>query len=366
MKIDRSNYELWLIDWLDGNLNDFQIEQLQHFLSGNPDLKEESDELTMFRLKPAGKSFLLKNQLKKTTAHLSLSQFEYLSVAYFENDLSAEEKTEVLECIENDQEKKISFELLQKMRLSPGRLSYKHKNRLIKRTITQNVIQWSLAGLSAAAIVTLVIISYVSKPSELNIDSNKTARTVSVDSAVLKQATGIASNDVKEVKRIIPDKIRRETAIASPLNPYSAIPEIKNTLHAENDSVYQSPDISRTIIDKINVPPSIDLKGEPIPNTLIALNPSANVPEYDDGRSKLSRFIARTFREKILKENKAKDSPLKAYELAKAGVTGLDKLLGWEMALDEKKDDNGMLKSVYFSSKMLKFNAPIKKTEPLP
>ena len=111
---------------------------------------------------------------------------------------------------------------------------------------------------------------------------------------------------------------------------------------------------------------SIDLKGEPIHNTLIALNLSVTVPEYDDGRSKLSRFIARTFREKILKETKAKDSPMKAYELAKAGVSGLDKLLGWEMALDEKKDANGVLKSVYFSSKILKFNAPIKKTEPLP
>jgi hypothetical protein len=366
MKIDRSNYELWLIDWLDGNLNDSQIEQLKHFLAGNPDLKEESDELTMFRLNPAWKSFLHKNQLKKTTADLTLSQFEYLSVAYLENDLSAEEKTELLESIENDQEKKNSFEFVQKMRLLPGNLSYKHKKRLLKRTIAQNVIQWSLAGLSAAAIVTLVIITYVSKPRELNIDSNKTARTVSVDSAVLKQATGIASNDVKEGRRNIPEKFRRKSIIAVSLKPSSAIPEIKNTSHAENESVYQSPDLSRTIIDKINVSPSIDLKGESIPNTLIALNPSAAVSEYDDGRSKLSRFIARTFREKILKENKAKDSPLKAYELAKAGVTGLDKLLGWEMALDEKKDDNGVLKSVYFSSKMLKFNAPIKKTEPLP
>lgn len=366
MQIDRSNYEIWLIDWLDGNLKDFQIEQLQHFLTENPDLKEESDEVTMFRLNPAGKSFPHKKQLKKTTADLSLSQFEYLSVAYLENDLSADEKSELLESIENDQEKKICFELVQKMRLSPGNLSYKHKSRLIRRTIFQNAIRWSIVGLSAAAIVTLVIITSVSKPHELNIDSNKTVQTVSVDRPVQKQTTGIATNIDKEDSHNIPDKILRKTIIASSLKPCSTIPEIKNNLHAENDSMSQSSVLSRTIIDKINVPPSIDLNGESIPNTLIALNPSATVPEYDEGRSKLSRFIARTFREKILKENKAKDSPLKAYELAKAGVSGLDKLLGWEMALDEKKDANGVLKSVYFSSKILKFNAPIKKTEPLP
>jgi len=366
MKIDRSNYEIWLIDWLDGNLNDSQIEQLQHFLTGNPDLKEESDELTIFRLNPAGKSFLHKNQLKKTAADLSLSQFEYLSVAFLENDLSAEEKSELLESIEYDQDRKISFDLVQKLRLFPRNLSYKHKNRLKKRTIAQNAIRWSLAGLSAAAIVTLAIITAVLKPRELNIDSNKTAQTVSVDSAVQKQVAGIATNIDKEDSRNKPDKIRRKTIIAASLKPPSAIPEITNNIQAENDSISRSSVISRTIIDKINVPPSIDLKGKSIPNTLIALNSSANIPEYDDGRSKLSRFFARTFREKILKENKAKDSPLKAYELAKAGVSGLDKLLGWEMALDERKDANGLLKSVYFSSKILKFNTPIKKPEPLP
>jgi len=365
MKIDRSNYEIWLIDWLDGNLNDFRIEQLKHFLSANPDLKEESNELTMFRLNPAGKSFPHKNQLKKTMADLSLSQFEYLSVAYFENDLSAEEKTELLESIEYDQEKKISFEFIQKLRLSPGNLSYKHKKRLLKSTLAQNAIRWSIIGLSAAAIITLVIITSVPKSHELKIDSNKTAQSVSVDSAVLKHTTGRASNNVYEGSHNISDKIQRKTTIAASLKHSSAIPEIKNNLHAENDSMPESLALSRTIIAKVNVPPSINFNGEPISNTLIALSHAEAVQEYD-GRSKLSRFFARTFREKILKENKAKDNPLKAYELAKAGVSGLDKLLGWEMALDERKDANGVLKSVYFSSKILKFNSNIKKTEALP
>ena len=58
-------------------------------------------------------------------------------------------------------------------------------------------------------------------------------------------------------------------------------------------------------------------------------------------------------------------APLKGYEIAKAGVTGLNKLMGWEMALNERKDVEGNLKSVYFSSKLLKFNAPVKKSETL-
>jgi hypothetical protein len=366
MQIDRSNYEIWLIDWLDGNLNDSQAEQLRHFLTENPDLKEESEEVTMFRINPSVKSYLHKNELKKTTSDLPMSQFEYFSVAYLEDDLNDKEKTGLFESIENDQEKKFSFELVQRIKLSPGNFSYAHKNRLLKRSIAQNAIRWSLIGLTAAAIITLVIITIVSKPHELNIESNKTSQTVSTDSAVPKQAAGIASNYVKEGRVSFPDKIRKKSTNAESLKPSSAIPEIKKNHYAENDPMPELLALSRTIIDKINVPPSNNLIGVPISNTLIAISHTKIVQEYDDGRSKLSRFIAKTFREKILKETKAKDSPLKAYELAKASVSGLDKLFGWDMALDERKDANGTLKSVYFSSKILKFNAPIKNTGPLP
>jgi hypothetical protein len=35
------------------------------------------------------------------------------------------------------------------------------------------------------------------------------------------------------------------------------------------------------------------------------------------------------------------------------------------MELDKKNNEKGEPKSVYFSSKILKFNAPVKKSEPL-
>ena len=100
MNVDKSNYEIWLIDWLDGNLNEIQCEHLLCFLNENPDLKEEFDELATFRLKPSGKSFPAKDRLKKTPTTLSDSQFEYLFVAYLENDLSSEQQTELRESIE--------------------------------------------------------------------------------------------------------------------------------------------------------------------------------------------------------------------------------------------------------------------------
>ena len=55
------------------------------------------------------------------------------------------------------------------------------------------------------------------------------------------------------------------------------------------------------------------------------------------------------------------DTPLKSYEIAEAGIEGINKLLGWDMALVRTNDDSGELKSLYFSSRLIKFNAPVRK-----
>jgi hypothetical protein len=99
------------------------------------------------------------------------------------------------------------------------------------------------------------------------------------------------------------------------------------------------------------------------PATLIALHSDIQIIP-DDGRTRVSKLIAKTFREKILNESTPLDKPLKAVEIAEASVTGLNKILGWEMALGEKSSIDGKTGKIYFNSRILKINAPMNKTEP--
>jgi hypothetical protein len=366
MQIDRSNYEIWLIDWLDGNLTDIQVEQLQRFLIENPELEDEFYELNTFRLNPSGNSFPQKNKLIKTSADLSDTQFEYLSVGYLENDLSTHQQEELKEIIKHDQEKKVSFELTQKTRLYPAAYSYKHKKNLIRMTPVRKAFRLSSAILSAAAIIILVMISYFSKPKTLQVKTEKRAQSIISDSSVLKSPAEKTSKSLTKGKEIIFINKQSNNLVAILHKTVPSSSEKYANKQTQADSSLSSVQLPRTIPDRIYFTPDINLKGELIPNTLIAFNSTVSSNEYDEYRSRLGRFIARTFREKILKEKAAKDSPLKVYEIAEAGVAGLDKLLGWQMALDEKKDSNGELKSVYFSSRILNFNAPIKKSESLP
>jgi hypothetical protein len=147
-----------------------------------------------------------------------------------------------------------------------------------------------------------------------------------------------------------------------------SIAQLSDIKTLQDDSLSTRPEI---LISKVRIEPGFSFKTD-VQESLISLNylqlqhyAQLQVAEADDdGRSKIGMFITKTIREKFLRE-KSVDRPLKGYELAKAGVEGLNKLMGWEMALDERKDLEGNLKSVYFSSKLLKFNAPVKKSESL-
>jgi len=167
MNIDRSNYEIWFTDWLDGNLNDIQLKQLRLFLDINPDIKEEFEEFDSFRLIPSTNSYPNKNQLKKSPEDLPLFQFENLCIAYLENDLTAEQKIELRKNIEHDKKKEKTFKLIQKMKLGPPDLRYKHKKRLIRKKESQRVLRLSFIGLSAAAVAAIILLNYILVPQNL-------------------------------------------------------------------------------------------------------------------------------------------------------------------------------------------------------
>ena len=114
----------------------------------------------MLNLVSSGISFPEKQHLQKSVSEISPSQFEYLCAAYFENDLSVSQLTELKEIIDKYPDKRETYYLIQKTRLAPPVITFKHKRNLLKRTGLQKAIRLSVIGLSAAAAIALIIISY--------------------------------------------------------------------------------------------------------------------------------------------------------------------------------------------------------------
>ena len=365
MKIDRSNYEIWIIDWLDGNLSSEQEEELMMFLKENPDIQEESEELLSARLDQGHSEFMNKNLLIKEESDIPVQQFEYLCAAYLEGDLSPEQINELQAMMDNDPVKKRTFDLIQHTRLTPPAEIYRHKRSLIKLTPAGKFARTAVMVLSMAAAVALLISLYFNIPGNIPGKETRSAVNSAVpDTKVILQVqkgTPVISKNPVKLSPALAVSTPPEQKSASPVKPDTPVNNVPDS------SLIRKPGNSIQI-DRVAVIADIDLSVSFTSDNLVAYR-TPSLPavgdDYED-RNRLGKFIAKTFREKILREKTSSDAPLKAYEIAEAGITGLNKLLGWEMALSEKIDANGEISSVYFSSKVLKFNAPVKKATPLP
>ncbi len=93
MKINRKNYELYFVDYLDNNLSRGDLLEFMAFLAENPDLEEELNLVKEIKLEPDTISFNAKSELKKTTKEIKITKekFEELCIGKIENVLNNEE-----------------------------------------------------------------------------------------------------------------------------------------------------------------------------------------------------------------------------------------------------------------------------------
>ncbi len=364
MKPDRSNYEIWFIDWVDGKLTGPQVEELKIFLSNNPDLREELETLSLTKLRPGRGNFPLKDSIKKSADSYSNEQFEHLCIAYLENDLSIEQIAELQEIISRDGQKKKTFDLICKLKLAPPDYKFTRKSSVKRLTIGQKISRLAITGFSAAAAIGILIALYFLLPVKTERNNNQALLNQQKDTILIGTPPSIIGRGSQPnlTATISNQTIIKKTAVI-PEQMNSEKPLIEQTpLIDQVDSSTYIRRAEAVIIAAVKLPENIIPGEKPSVTNLRGYKPSVLPPLYDDNRSNVERFLAKFFHERILKDKMAGDRPVETFEIAEAGITGLNKLFGWQMALQKTTDENGDLKSYYFSSKLLKFNAPVKKS----
>lgn len=350
MKISRENYEIWFSDWLDNNLTGRQTDELNAFLELNSDLRDEFNALASIKLEPEVISYAGKESLRKSPEQISRSQFELLCAARAENDLTALQAKEMDEMISSDNERRKTAEIYKRLKLHPADAIFARKTKLLRKTAGQKIIRMAIVGLSAAAVIALIVTTGGPRQSETSPsipENNIAAIEPEAPSPVIPQSPNPENRTVSS-----------EVSVSPPETPRK---------RAEEPTAVEAPE---KLIRREQVPERIAFN---VTSSLAVSNTESSLiastvtyePEAggatDDNRSNVGRFLAQTFRSKVLDETS--DDPLKGYEIAEVGINGINKLLGWEMALSRNNDENGEVKSVYFSSRMLKFNAPVKNND---
>jgi hypothetical protein len=137
-KINRHNYEIFFIDFFDGNLSLDQTEELYQFLNDNPGLNEEFENFENISVGVGKESFPFKENLKKKSDEIiNDSNFEEFCIAFHEKDLTEEENSSLLQYAENNNKQK-ELDFYNTLKLETSKEIYAEKDGLKKLLIDNN------------------------------------------------------------------------------------------------------------------------------------------------------------------------------------------------------------------------------------
>jgi len=348
MKITGDNYEFFFLDFLDGNLEEQDMDQFLDFLEQNPGLKDELQSLQQIRLADepiafAGKERLYKMQAEETAAR------ENNLVAYLEGDLDEAGRKTFETYLATQPELLKEYRLFAKTRLIPdGGIQYPDKRKLYRKPASVIVMSWVAR---AAAVIVLVwgiqaVIQNQNAPVTPKADQEIAAARPQPEiqaqiSEVQKKETAIRLQDKPAVEKAARSAksttIRPKTIPDQPLKP-TAEPirdERERAVLAEilpiGAKLEMAPEETALAIER---PVRIGKVGQP-----------ANVMNVEE-------FLAERA------EKVGKEGLLSVQRIARMGLGIASEISGDRISYREK---DGKIASVEFESKLLAFTIPLEK-----
>ncbi|MGC9330361.1 MAG: hypothetical protein ACP5DZ_00610 [Bacteroidales bacterium] len=157
-KINKHNYEAYLLDFMEGTLGAEDTKALESFLIDNPQLDADIFDLSGLTLNPdAQLNFNHKNTLKRDEEMPEFNQREKLLIGLAENDLIEDEKQHAENLLSSDPSAIDDYELYLKSKLNPDKnITYPRKSALKKKAplISMKQMQY----VAAAAVITGLLV----------------------------------------------------------------------------------------------------------------------------------------------------------------------------------------------------------------
>jgi len=240
MKINKENYEIYVLDYIEGNLSSDIRKDFICFLEKNPDIKDQINNLKEIELEASPLSFTSKELLKKNPLNdiEGITTIEKLSIANLENDITLFETQQLDELLNNSVHKRYEFELFQKIRLIPDNtLKFPNKNRLKHKIVFGTKKIYFITSL-AASIILLIGFgilypseNYFSKGKALTDnhfvkDSNRNAQQIQTVPIIDNSKIFIVKNE------ILSDSVERENSDIAQISA-NKILAIENSYNSE-------------------------------------------------------------------------------------------------------------------------------------
>jgi len=369
MDINRNNYEAFLLDLAEGRLNAEETRQLRDFLQLNPDCTAVLDLEQLWFLESGSISFPGKDRLKKEfpgqNSDLAGSDFGLFSIARLEGDLTRKQELDYMRVVREDKEKFQEWLAWKQTKLVGEPIIYKGKGRLKRGNKPNSRIIW-ISVVSAAAAVAFIILL---------------VRLVPVDEEPVLSEPGLAVEPVlseqeriteTEISHVETGKILADKPVTLTIRKHQDPPELTG-MDKDPVPVREKADSTLREIQEIH---EQKIKAMPVQVAMLEKYPR-NIAEkgiYDritplylpPVSSQTRTQIWAQFSDKGLKQTYRDyigERDLSLLTVANAGIKGINRLTGADLALNISRNDAGEVSGFRFRSNRMSVVAPVERTE---
>jgi hypothetical protein len=350
MKISRDNYEVFLVDYLDGKLSPSSVSELMLFLEQNPDLKGEFEGIEDAVLVAEEIAYTDKSELKKKSFLNSGidNELEYISIASIEGVLTESEKL------------KLNSEIIQNKK-------FERQINIYKTTILQPNSEIHFTGKAQL----------------------KRTRIVPIRFTTLRKAVSIAASigliiGVYTIGKIFvydnPMQLNNTNNLITSVNPpvkAETINQVTEDITINKNSILKNRNISAAILNK-KPDSSSNIENLPrvefIPSMLASIESKSVVIQKNVQYEQVAITIEDYYRQKeFASEHPLANAKVQTaqsnyreigiFEVLQYGVRSFGKFIGRDIRLNAKKDKNGRIEEISFESKLIAFSKEIRKKE---
>lgn len=355
-KITRNNYEVYFIDYLEGNLTSSQRNEFIAFLESNPDIKEELRSWEKVKINPdTNIQFSEKNTLKKTHAIFSEEfHFEELCIAKGEGDLTESEASCFDQYIREEPKKAEIYNLYSKTKLKPDNsIVFPEKEKL--KTQKSKLIKLNYQTILAfAASIALIIGLFFNYSTNNLIDKHKytNLENFNKDLTIFASIKKAENNNsyTAEYKKNNKNK-KNSISINDYLLPIAKVEENK-LITSNNNSISK---IKPTYFSELKT------ASENKHTTNLAAKIDQNILFADRITKSKEGTTQKGIKINSISRSKTQEQPNRfLLDIAALGFKSISKLTGKEIDLKRSYNDNGELKRLAFKTESFSISTKIK------
>ena len=363
MTITRENYEAYMLDYLEGTLPDDLRQELLVFLENNPELDPGNLSDVHAELIPdtSTRSNWINLRRKLADKSITPENCAEFFIALHEGLLDEALKNKLDKFILNHPDKTIEIQSYGKVYLKPDfNIIFNRKDEILKKK-RKSLVRY-LFPLAVAASVAVIVAMLLRGPLQVNDKVNNTAGIIE------NESTETPVSDVKDDPKDIDNlPVQKEENLLSSTKASSKVinvSENKNNINELNHEIDDTRTDNQMLAMATPLSAGRVTTDNPVPAIHVSFSntagPSMHRTVRKDDYKTVTEFVKDKARE-IVPVPTDETGGFSLFAIARAGINGINKVTGTELALERQYAEDGKVKGVLFEAGKLEIYKPVKK-----